>query len=115
MTCNILYDAQNVFAKILRKEIPCEAVFENEYALAFKDIHPKAAVHILVIPKGAYTDAYDFHAKASDKEISGFYQAINTVVDQLDLCKTGFKLVSHCGKNAGQEVFHYHVHLLADR
>ena len=109
------YDPNNVFAKILRKEIPSDAVLENDYALAFKDIHPKAATHILVIPKGDYIDIYDFLAKASPNEIVGFYKTINEVVDLLNLRDAGFKTQSHCGEKAGQEVFHYHVHILSSK
>ncbi|MDR0632765.1 MAG: HIT domain-containing protein [Holosporales bacterium] len=109
------YDDTNVFAKILRREIASDPVFEDDYVVAFRDIHPKAPTHILVIPKGKYEDFYDFHNNASTEEICGFYNAIKKVVDMLGLKTSGFNLLSNCGKTAGQEVFHYHMHILSNK
>lgn len=109
------YDPTNIFAKILREEIPCTPVFENDHALAFADIHPQAPAHILIIPKGPYVDAADFAARASDAEIVGFQRAIGLVVAQAGLQSGGYRLISNSGANGGQEVPHYHVHLLGGR
>ncbi len=106
------YDDQNIFAKILRGEIPCEEVYRDEYALAFKDIDPKAPVHILVIPTGAYNDIADFGAHASGDEIEGFYRAVSKVADESGLLVGGFRSIANTGDNGGQEVAHFHVHLL---
>lgn len=113
---NMEYDTNNVFAKILRGEIPCKKVYENNHALAFHDIHPQAPVHILVIPKGAYAAHDDFAANATDAEIAGLERAITEIARQFDLSDNGgYRLISNCGANAGQEVPHYHVHILAGR
>jgi histidine triad (HIT) family protein len=108
------YDPNNIFAKILRGEIPCSKVYEDKFALAFHDIKPKAKIHVLVIPKSPYATAYDFHAGASEAEITGFYRAVNTVLEQLDLVKSaGYRLLSNTGPHAGQEVLHYHIHIFS--
>lgn len=107
------YDTQNIFAKILRGEIPCDKVFEDDHALAFNDINPQAPTHVLVIPKGAYVSAQDFHSLASDAEITGFYRACATVADQMGITNAGYRALSNHGANAHQEVPHYHVHLFA--
>jgi diadenosine tetraphosphate (Ap4A) HIT family hydrolase len=109
------YDPNNIFAKILRGEIPCKKLFENEHALAFPDINPKAPTHILVIPKGAYVSHDDFAARASDAEIAGFERAIGQVAAAAGVDKTGYRLISNCGVNAHQEVPHYHVHIMGGR
>ena len=106
------YDQNNVFAKILRGEIPCQKIFENDHVLAFKDIQPKAKYHVLIIPKGAYIDAYDFMSKASDVELLAMNRAIAEVVKIFALPEEGFRLISNAGRDGGQEVPHYHVHLL---
>ncbi len=111
----MLYDSQNIFAKILRREIPCTPIFENDHVLAFADIHPKAPVHILIIPKGAYINAHDFYAQASADEIVEFHKAIAVIIEKHDLQKTGFRLIANTGVNGGQEVPHYHVHLLGGK
>lgn len=105
------YDDQNVFAKILRGEIPCDKVYENDHALAFTDIAPQAPVHVLVIPKGPYVSSQDFHATASDAEIAGFYRACAAVADQLGIVEDGYRALSNHGADPHQEVFHYHMHL----
>ncbi len=105
------YDAQNVFAKILRGEIPCRTVYEDAHALAFHDIAPQAPVHVLVIPKGAYVSFADFAARAGEAEIAGFIRAIGRVAAQLGLEAPGYRLLSNMGQDGGQEVPHLHVHL----
>ncbi|WEK47920.1 MAG: histidine triad nucleotide-binding protein [Candidatus Andeanibacterium colombiense] len=105
------YDDQNVFAKILRGEIPNKTVYGNEWALAFHDIAPAAPVHVLVIPKGAYVSWDDFSARASAEEIAGFVRAVGHVARELDLVAPGHRLLVNVGRNGGQEVPHLHVHL----
>lgn len=109
------YDKDNIFAKILREEIPCQKVYEDEFALAFRDIQPQAPVHVLVIPKGEYSDHNDFDSKASDAERLGFSQALGKVVKQEGIAETGYRLISNAGGDGGQEVPHYHVHILGGR
>lgn len=107
-----MYDTNNIFARILRGEIPCNKVYEDDYVLAFRDIAPKAPVHILVIPKGAYLDVSDFGARASAEEIVGFYRAVSKIAVENNIADKGFRLIANTGVNGGQEVPHYHVHLL---
>ena len=109
------YDPNNIFAKILRGEIPCKKIYENDYALAFHDIHPKAPTHILVIPKGPYVAHDDFTQSASDAEIAGFERAVTHVARLAEVANTGYRLIANCGINAHQEVPHYHVHVLGGR
>lgn len=109
------YDSQNIFAKILRGEIPNRTVYEDEWALAFHDINPQAPVHILVIPKGAYVSWDDFSAHASDAEISGFVRAVGKVARDNDLVQPGYRLLANAGLDAHQEVPHLHVHLFGGR
>jgi diadenosine tetraphosphate (Ap4A) HIT family hydrolase len=109
------YDDQNVFAKILRGEIPCHKVFENEWALAFHDIAPQAPIHVLVIPRTPHISIADFTANASDAEIAGFFKAVASVAKQLELETPGYRTLTNMGEHAGQEVPHFHVHLLAGR
>ena len=109
------YDDQNVFAKILRREIPAAAVYEDAYALAFNDIAPQAPTHILVIPKGPYVSWDDFSAHASDAEIAGFTRAVGTVARAAGLVEPGYRLLANIGAHGGQEVAHLHVHILAGR
>lgn len=105
------YDDQNIFAKILRGEIPNKTVFEDEWALAFHDIAPQAPVHVLVIPKGAYVSWDDFSARAPTEEIAGFVRAVGHVARELGLVQPGYRLLSNLGAHGGQEVPHLHVHL----
>ncbi len=105
------YDPQNVFARILRGEIPCRGVFEDAHALAFHDIAPRAPMHVLVIPKGAYVSFADFTAAAPEAEIAGFFRAVGAVARQLGLEPPGYRLLSNMGEHGGQEVPHFHVHL----
>ena len=109
------YDDQNIFAKILRGEIPCRKVYEDEWALAFHDIAPQAPIHILVIPKGAYVSWDDFSAKASDAEIAGFVRAVGIVAREQGLVAPGYRLLANIGGHGHQEVPHLHVHLFGGR
>ena len=107
------YDDTNVFAKILRGEIPCDKVFENESALAFRDLSPQAPTHILIIPKGRYLSAQDFFSTATAAELSGFARAIAEVAADAGVVASGYRLISNHGADAHQEVPHFHLHLLA--
>jgi histidine triad (HIT) family protein len=106
-----MYDPNNIFARILRAEIPCRKVYEDAFALAFHDIHPQAPTHVLVIPKGAYVSMEDFSANAPDAEVVGFFRAVGTVARQLGLVADGYRMLANHGQNGGQEVPHFHVHL----
>ena len=105
------YDDDNIFAKILRGELPCDKVYEDEHTLAFRDINPQAPVHVLVIPKGKYVSFEDFSAKASDGELAGFDQAVGRVARELDLIEAGYRILANHGEAAGQLVPHYHIHI----
>lgn len=105
------YDDNNIFAKILRGELPSRKVYEDEWALAFHDINPLAPVHILVIPKGPYVSWDDFSEKASSEEIAGFVRAVGKVARDHQLVVQGYRLLANTGKRAGQEVPHLHVHI----
>jgi histidine triad (HIT) family protein len=109
------YDPNNIFARILRGEIPCKKVFENEHVLAFHDINPQAPLHILVIPKGAYVSMDDFSAKASAEEIAAFIRAIGEVARQQGAVDSGYRILSNHGRDAHQEVPHLHVHIFGKR
>ncbi len=109
------YDEQNIFAKILRGEIPSKKVYEDDFALAFHDINPQAPTHILVIPKGPYVSWDDFSAKAADAEIAGFVRAVGTVARAAGMVAPGYRLLANTGLDAHQEVPHLHVHLFAGR
>ena len=106
------YDKNNIFAKILRGEIPCKAIDEDKYTLSFADINPQAPVHILVIPKGAYTDWSDFAIHASGEEISAFLKAISRVAELTGINETGYRVISNIGPDSHQEVPHLHMHVL---
>ena len=106
------YDDQNIFAKILRGEIPCDKVYEDEHVLAFPDIAPQAPVHILVIPKGAYVSIDDFGAKASAEEITAFYRAVSKIAADHGLSENGYRVIANTGNHGGQEVPHFHAHIL---
>jgi diadenosine tetraphosphate (Ap4A) HIT family hydrolase len=109
------YDPDNIFAKILRGEIPCAKVYEDDHALAFNDINPQAPTHVLVIPKGAYVSWDDFSAKANDAEIAGFVRAVGIIARQAGLVEPGYRLLANVGRDAHQEVPHLHVHIFAGR
>ena len=109
---NNLYDLDNIFAKILRSEIPCNKILENEFALAFSDINPQAPIHILVIPKNPYINFYDFTKNASNKEHESFWKLVNDVIEHYKVEKEGFRIITNSGNNGNQDVPHFHVHLL---
>ena len=109
------YDDGNIFARILRGEIPNRTVYEDEWALAFHDINPQAPLHILVIPKGPYVSWDDFSAKASEAEIVGFIRAVGHVARQNGLVEPGYRLLANIGGHGHQEVPHLHVHLFGGR
>ncbi|HZF42792.1 MAG TPA: histidine triad nucleotide-binding protein [Sphingomonadaceae bacterium] len=109
------YDTANIFARILRGEVPCDRVYEDDHALAFNDIAPAAPHHVLVIPKGAYVSWDDFSARASDAEIAGFVRAVGHVARAAGLAAPGYRLLANTGPHGGQEVPHLHVHVLAGR
>jgi len=105
------YDPENIFAKILRGEIPCNKVYEDEHAFALHDINPQADVHILVLPKGEYVSWDDFSIKASAEEIAGFVRAVGHVARENGLAVRGYRVLANVGHNGGQEVPHLHAHL----
>lgn len=109
------YDDSNIFARILRGELPCTKVYEDEHALAFNDINPHAPVHVLVIPKGPYVSWDDFSSRGSDEEIAGFVRAVGHVAREAGLVEPGYRLLANTGPHGGQEVPHLHVHVLAGR
>ena len=105
------YDDSNVFAKILRGEIPCNKVYEDEHVLAFHDIQPQARVHVLVIPKGAYVSFADFSQKASEAEIVAFVRATGRIARQLGVEEDGYRILANTGRHGHQEVPHFHLHI----
>ncbi len=109
------YDDSNIFARILRGEIPSKRVYEDEWALAFHDINPQAPLHVLIIPKGKYCSFADFSAQASESEIAGFMRAVGIVARQLELEAPGYRMLANMGEHGGQEVPHFHVHLFGGR
>jgi len=109
------YDDQNIFAKILRGEIPCNKVWENEHALAFHDIRPQAPVHVLVIPKGPYVSWDDFTLSAPAEQVAGFIRAVGEVTRVLELDGPGYRLMVNMGQAGHQEVPHLHVHIFGGR
>jgi histidine triad (HIT) family protein len=109
------YDDNNIFAKILRGDIPCKKVFEDDYALAFHDISPQAPVHVLVIPKGRYVSMADFSAHAPAELITGFFRAVGSVAAQLELTQGGYRILANAGHDAHQEVPHLHIHIFGGK
>ena len=109
------YDPTNIFARILRGEIPCKKVYEDAHVLAFHDIHPQAPVHVLVIPKGAYVSFDDFSAQASAEEIAAFVRAAGQIARDLGVAEPGYRILANTGADGGQEVPHFHLHLFAGR
>lgn len=109
------YDDSNIFARILRGEIPCKKIHEDEHTLAFEDINPQAPVHALVIPKGKYVSMKDFSAKASDAEIAAFVRAVGKVAALKGLDDPGYRILANAGADAHQEVPHLHVHVFGGR
>jgi diadenosine tetraphosphate (Ap4A) HIT family hydrolase len=109
------YDPDNVFAKILRGEIPCKKVYEDSYALAFYDINPKAPVHVLVIPKSPCVTLEEFTRQATQEQIAGFLRAVGTVAHQLGLTDSGYRVLVNIGADGHQEVPHLHFHIVGGR
>ena len=109
------YDQNNIFARILRGEIPCKKMHENEHALAFHDINPQMPVHVLVIPKGPYANLAEFNAKASVEEMSAFMQAVAETAKMVGVEDSGYRLVANNGEDAHQEVPHFHMHIFGGR
>jgi histidine triad (HIT) family protein len=109
------YDDSNIFARILRGEIPAKAVYEDDYAFAFHDINPQAPVHVLVIPKGPYVSWDDFSERASAEEIAGFVRAVGQVARGQGLVAPGYRMLANVGMSSGQEVPHLHVHIFGGR
>ena len=107
-----IYDPQNIFAKIIRGEIPCKKVYEDEYALAFEDIAPDAPLHVLVVPKAGFTSFNDFAAQAPVDVVRGFFTAVQKVAAQLGLEEGGYRLITNHGSDAAQSVAHFHMHIL---
>ena len=109
------YDDQNVFARILRGEIPSRRVYEDEWTVAFHDINPQAPVHVLVIPRGRYVSLADFSMQAGEAEIAGFWRAVAAVARQLGLEAPGYRVLANMGPDSHQEVAHFHVHIFGGR
>ncbi len=109
------YDPTNVFARILRGELPCDKVYEDEYVLAFRDTNPQTVVHVLVIPKGAYISMDDFSETASDAEIAALFRAVGRIAREFGVTETGYRFLANHGKDARQEVAHFHVHMFGGR
>ena len=110
----MIYDQENIFAKILRGEIPCDKIYEDEYILSFKDINPQTKTHVLIIPKDSYIDVADFIQNASAQYQTNFWASVNKIINNLALRNKGFQIKTHKGKDGGQEVFHFHLHLLSN-
>ena len=106
------YDSQNIFARIIRGEIPCKKVYEDAHAFAFEDIQPAAPVHVLVLPKGEYRSFDDFAANAPATLVTGYFSAVQKVAAQLGLQEVGYRLIANHGADASQTVFHFHLHIL---
>ncbi len=109
------YDDNNIFARILRGEIPCNPVYQDEHVLAFNDIQPQAPTHILVIPRGKYVSMTDFAQKASAEEQAAFFAAVGKIVAVRELDKDGYRVIANAGLHGGQEVPHFHLHIVAGR
>lgn len=109
------YDSSNIFARILRGEIPCKPVYEDDVVMAFHDIAPAAPVHVLVIPKGEYTSFDDFCRKAGVQAVGLFFEKVQAIATELELAATGYRLITNHGSDASQSVPHFHVHILGGR
>lgn len=109
------YDSTNVFAKILKGQIPCQKVYESEDVLAFYDLYPKTPIHVLVIPKGPYCDFTHFCQSAPKSEVAEFFSHVAAIVKELGLPEKGYRLIVNAGAHGGQEVPHFHVHILAGK
>ena len=106
------YDNDNIFAKIIRGKMPCKKVLENEHVLAFHDEFPKAPVHVIVVPKGSYESYSEFTKNATDAEINALFRAVGEVTKLMKLEKDGYRIISNNARFGGQEVYHFHVHVL---
>lgn len=109
------YDDNNIFAKVLKGEIPCKKVYEDDHTLAFEDIHPQAPVHTLIVPKGKYISMHDFAAKGTEAELAAFVRAIGKVTALKELDDQGYRIIVNSGVDGGQEVPHLHVHVCGGR
>jgi histidine triad (HIT) family protein len=109
------YDPNNIFARILRKEISCKMIFEDDYVLAFHDINPKGPVHILLLPKGEYINFHEFVSKAGPEVVGHFYQIAGQLCQEHGLTENGYRVIANTGQNGGQEVAHFHIHLIGGR
>lgn len=109
------YDPENIFAKILRGDIPCNKIYDDDFAIAFHDINPQTEVHLLVIPKGAYVSMADFSANALPEEITGFMRAVGKVAEEAGVAESGYRIIANAGPNSHQEVPHLHFHILGGK
>ncbi|HTS93448.1 MAG TPA: histidine triad nucleotide-binding protein [Stellaceae bacterium] len=109
------YDPKNIFARILRGELPCKKVYEDEHVLAFHDINPQAPVHILVIPKGSYRSLDDLSAGGTDAELAALLRAAGRIASEQGLDRSGYRILANCGEDAHQEVPHFHIHIFGGR
>ena len=107
-----MYDKNNIFFKILQKEIPADVVYEDEICLAFRDINPSAKIHVLVITKGCYANFADFVKNESAENVRKFFESVARVAEKLGVAESGYRILSNTGRDAGQEVEHFHVHIL---
>jgi len=107
------YDRSNIFARILRGEVPCKRVYEDDHALAFHDINPLAPVHVLVVPKGEYVSMDDFSAEAPAEAVAGFFRAVGETARRLGVAESGYRILANTGAHGNQEVPHFHVHIFA--
>ncbi|MFQ3307054.1 MAG: histidine triad (HIT) family protein [Candidatus Midichloriaceae bacterium] len=110
-----MYNQNNIFAKIIKKEIPSEVVLENEYMLIFKDINPAAPIHLIAIPKGEFTSFDDFSENSTQEEMRAFFKGIRNITKKLKIDESGYRLVTNHGKDAIQTVEHFHIHILAGK
>lgn len=109
------YDPNNIFARILRGEIPCKKAYEDDHVLAFHDINPQAPTHVLVIPKGAYVSLDDFSERASDTEIAALFRTVGKLARDLGAAEDGYRILANIGRDGHQEVPHLHIHIFAGR
>ncbi len=109
------YDRNNIFARIIRGEVACRKIYEDDFALAFYDAAPVAPVHALVVPKGEFISFADFSQNADAAEITGFFSAVHNVAKQLGVVESGYRLITNHGKDAAQTVLHFHVHIIAGK
>ncbi len=109
------YDSNNVFARILRRELPCDKVYEDDHVLAFKDVNPQTPIHVLVVPKGAYASMDDFSQTASDAEIAALFRAVGRIAREMGIVESGYRMLANHGRDGHQEVAHYHVHLFGGK